>query len=115
MRTHLLLKGFRAAGSIQPRRIVAISSGSAIQAADHHSALIGVADNAASSGQIVSVVMVGVTEVLAGGAIDAGDHVSADASGRAIPATNNKTVVGIAMEDAVLGDLLTVALSLSNH
>lgn len=115
MRTHLLLKGFRAAGTIQPRRIVSISNGAVSLAANDHASIIGVSDNSASLGQVVSVVMVGVTEVVAGDAIDAGDHVTSDATGRAVPATNNKTVVGIAMEDAVLGDLLTIALSLSNH
>lgn len=115
MRTHLLLKGFRAAGSIQPRRIASIASGVVSQAQSDHDALIGVADNAAALGQVVSVVMVGVTEVVAGDEIVAGDHVTSDDHGRAVHATNNKTVLGIAMEDAVAGDLLTVALSLSNH
>lgn len=115
MRTHLLLKGFRAAGAIQPRRIVSASAGAAITAQEDHDAIIGVSDNGAALGGVVSVVMVGITEVVAGHQILAGDHITSMAGGQATPATNNKTVVGIALEDGAIGDLVTISLSLSNH
>lgn len=94
---------------------MSVSSGSAILAQDHHEAIIGVSDNGAVSGGVVSVVMSGITEVVAGENITAGDHVSSGVDGVAIPATNNKTVAGIATENGVAGDLITIVLSLSNH
>jgi len=81
----------------------------------HHQALIGVSDNGAVQNGIVSVVMTGLTEVVAGENLVAGDHVSSGANGLAIPATNNKTVVGVVLESASAGDLVTISLNLSNH
>ena len=77
--------------------------------------MIGISDNAAVEGGVVSVVMDGITEAVAGGLIAEGAHLTTGDGGVVVEASSNKAVVGIALSDAVAGDLLSIAINLSTH
>jgi hypothetical protein len=115
VRTHLLLKGYIAAAPIRARRVIRLASGKVQEGANAHSAVIGISDNAAIQGGVVSVVMAGITEAVAGGSIGEGAHLTTGEGGVVVEASSNKAVIGIALSNAVAGDLVSVAISLSNH
>jgi hypothetical protein len=73
--------------------------------------VIGVLQNAPASGSAAVVMVTGVTKVVAGGTITAGDEVSCDANGDAIAATGSGTyVAGKALTGASDNDVVSVLL-----
>ena len=76
--------------------------------------VVGVAQNKPQvDGQAVTVALSGVSNVIAGAAITAGQEISTDATGRAIPkpGTGTPLVLGIAITSAtVAGELVSVLL-----
>lgn len=70
-----------AAGPIAANRFV--TPAGAQGTADAH--VLGVARSAANAGEAVPVIALGTAVVEAGGAISAGDPISCDADGRAVP------------------------------
>lgn len=115
MRTHLLIKGYIAAASIRARRVVRLVDGQVQEGSSSHNAVIGISDNPAAQGGVCSVVMAGITEAVAGGAIEEGMHLTTGDGGVVLEASSNKAIIGIALSDAVADDLVSVAISLSNH
>ncbi len=106
-----MIKSFVAGGDIAARRIVKIlNNGAAAQAADPTENNVGVTELACAAGDTVDVVMGGITEVTAGDNITCGDFVTADNSGKAIPAAEWDTVLGVALDSAAEGEYVPVRL-----
>lgn len=55
--------------------------------------------------------LAGVTKVVAGGTIVAGGAVTSNGSGQAVAATTGNAVIGQALEDAVVGDLVSIVVN----
>jgi hypothetical protein len=114
LRTEGLIKGFRAAGTITPRRLVKFDTTDTtiVQSAAVGDFHIGVSDLGGALGQEVDVIMSGVAIVEFGGPVTRGALLTSDASGRAVAAapaagTNNR-IIGVAMVSGVIGDLGSV-------
>jgi len=108
-----LIKSYAAVANLAGRRIVKFSGagiGIAVAATD---LAIGVSDTLdATSGQMVDVIMDGSAEVVLGGAVSAGQPVTADAAGAAIAATvAGNIAIGFALATGVAGDIIDVALA----
>ncbi|WP_020179792.1 hypothetical protein [Methylopila sp. M107] len=112
---------FEAAAAIAGRHIVAGSgAGTKVrQAAASTDKLVGVSERmGAEAGGLVDVIQAGWAEVELGGTVAAFDHVTADATGRAVVASGvagqSIKVVGQVQADGVAGDIvwLRVAPSL---
>lgn len=86
-----------------------------VHAVDGAAAIVGVARQAAASGDRLDVDMGGIVEVEFGGTVSAGGPVTADANGKAVasaPAAGvNSWIFGLAASDAVAGDIATVDVS----
>lgn len=113
MRNQGLVKNYTAEAAIAAYRIVKFGAadGGILQAAAATDKLVGITDRlaAAVSGDRIDVVRSGIAEVEYGGAVAAGDLLSADASGRAIVAAaaagSNVRFIGVAEVAGVLGDI----------
>lgn len=81
-----------AAGPIAANRFV--TPAGAQGTADAH--VLGVARSAANAGEAVPVIALGTAVVEAGGAISAGDPISCDADGRAVPTDGGTYSVTVA-------------------
>jgi hypothetical protein len=115
-----LIRNFTAgAGGVAQYRIVKLGAGDGevVAATAVGDTLLGVSvqPGAAAQGQRVDVVLAGVVEVSAGGAIARGDYLTTDASGRAVAAAPsagvNNGIVGIALASAVSGDVIPCLLA----
>lgn len=97
-----------AAGPIAANRFV--TPAGAQGTADAH--VLGVARSAANAGEAVPVIALGTAVVEAGGAIAAGDPISCDADGRAVPTDGGtySVTVARALADAGPGQLFEVFL-----
>lgn len=86
MHNPVLIKSFKASSDIGAYHfVVAKADGTVAQANDGSKPILGVIDrNAASAGQTVDVVLLGVVEVEAAGAISAGTEVTVNEHGQAI-------------------------------
>ncbi len=74
--------------------------------------IVGILVNLPKAGKAANVQWLGSCKVLAGGTITRGDKVTANSSGAAITTTSSgNTVVGIALQSAVSGDLFEVLLT----
>lgn len=106
-----MIKSFVAGSDIAARRIVKIlNNGAAVQAADPTENNLGVTELACAAGDTVDVVMGGIAEVTAGDHINCGDFVAADNAGKAIPAAEWDTVLGVALDSANDGEYVPVRL-----
>lgn len=91
------------------------SSGQAALAASAGEAVIGVLQNKPTSGQVAQIMVQGITKVLCGGTVTAGDLVASDASGKAktaVKATVDSTVssaTDAVVGSAVVGRCITTA------
>lgn len=113
MTNPLLIKAFTASGSIEARRIVSLESDKDVcQATDESAVNIGVTELACNSGDSVDVILSGLTDVKAGGAIARGDWVASDAEGRAVAvdAESGGAALGVALETAAEGEMVSVAI-----
>ena len=86
MHNPVLIKSFEASSDIGAYHfVVAKADGTVAQANDGSKPILGVIDrNAASAGQTVDVVLLGVVEVEAAGAISAGTEVTVNEHGQAV-------------------------------
>jgi hypothetical protein len=117
----LLEKSYLAGGAVNRYRIAAIGADDdhAVQASAVTSAMFGVFDwpslTAAVAEDRVDVIVAGIAEVEAGGAITRGDPVTSDASGQAVAAAPalgvNNRIVGTALASAVAGDVIPVLIT----
>jgi len=88
-----LIKTYNAGGTININRLVkwGASDGAVLQSAAAADRSIGVALQAAVSGERVDVVRSGIAEVVLGGVVTRGDRLTADSDGKAIKATSTET------------------------
>lgn len=119
-----LAKTFHAAGAIAARRIVKFgaTAGTIVQAVADADALIGVCaqPGGAASGARVDAYLTGIVEVDYGATVAAGDMLTADADGKAVPVVRHthdasnpatvKRVIGMAMVSGSAGDIGSVLL-----
>jgi hypothetical protein len=110
-------RNFNAGADIVAYTIVkpGASNDKVVPAAAASDALIGVVSIDVKSGYRVDVIQNGVAFVKSGGTIAEGDPITSNASGQAVKAapaagTNNR-IIGIAMTDAVSGDVFPAFLS----
>lgn len=108
-----LSKAFIAAAAVAAYTIVAHAgtNGHVTPATAATAALFGVTQQlGAGAGERVDVCLGGLPEVRMGGAVSAGDPLTADASGRAVladPAAGEQArIIGFALMDAVEGDIV---------
>lgn len=118
MSTPGLIKAHKAAGAVAPRRLVALNaSGNVVQASATADAIIGVSELGADAGKTCDVIHSHIADIEFGGAVNPGDFVTADAEGKAVAAAPaagvNARVGGIAILDAVAGDIRPVLLNLT--
>lgn len=74
--------------------------------------VVGILQNKPKANQGALVQWLGSSKVQAGGTITAGDRVTANSSGKAITTTSSgNSVVGIALQSAVSGDIFEVLLT----
>lgn len=115
MRNDGLIKNFYADGTLEGRKLVTFGTGKlkVKQATAATDALIGVTTQIGSeSNGRVDVIFSGITEATAGGSISKGEVLTSDASANVITATQaSDRVIGIALEDAVAGDFVTVLIA----
>lgn len=106
---------FKAAAAVTKYEFVTIAGQSDGECADCSSAgeiAIGVAQNAAATGQAVRVCVFGITKVNAGAAVTKGDTIQTDATARAIAAASADEVMGQAIETAAAaGDVITALIN----
>ena len=69
---------------------------------------IGILSNNPDVGQAATVTVTGGYMVEAGGTITAGDQVQSSATGTALLAATNDVVLGYALEDAVVGQIMRI-------
>ncbi|MDO5704043.1 MAG: DUF2190 family protein [Paracoccus sp. (in: a-proteobacteria)] len=110
----IFIRAYHAPGEIRSNRIVAFSdaaNGNDIaEATGASDVLIGVSDRmGAAAGGMCDVHRLGLAATLLGGAVSAGDPVSADAEGRAVKATTGR-IIGYADEPGAEGDIIDVWL-----
>jgi hypothetical protein len=115
MANPILAKSYLAGTALDPSRIVMLTANDTVGLANSATAAsIGISDELAiAAGQRVDVLMTGIAFVTAGAAIARGAPLTADATGRAIPAaTVGNRVVGFALEDAAAaGDRIRCLIS----
>lgn len=111
-RTDGLIKTFRAAGPVAPRRIVKLGAADdlVLAAAAAGDASIGVSQElGADAGEPLDVALDGIGEVTLGGNVERGDQLTSDAEGRAITAAPAAGVavrtIGTALASGVAGDI----------
>ncbi len=112
----LLTKTFVAGGTIVANTILKFDSAddTVVPAAGATDLAMGVALNAAASGERVDVQLAGIAEVKAGGTVARGDFVVSDGSAEAVAmaaAATIKMALGQAMASAVDGDIFPVLVS----
>jgi hypothetical protein len=96
--------------STSAQRFVA-RSGANVVAAGAGVETAGVLIVGGTAGQAVSVAYDGVVQVIAGGAITAGDAVTPDADAAAVAATTGDVVAGYARQTAVAGQIISVDIA----
>ena len=115
MRNDGLTKTFYADGTLAGRKLVTFGTGKlkVKEATAATDALIGVTTQIGSEGNgRVDVIFSGITEATAGGTITKGDVLTSDANADAVTASQaTDRVIGIALEDAVAGDFVSVLIA----
>ncbi|MCH8029074.1 MAG: DUF2190 family protein [Candidatus Dadabacteria bacterium] len=86
-----------------------------IQAAANSDQLIGIAQHTASSAEDeVRVMMTGISRLKLGGTVTRGDYLTSDANGQGLAAAPtagvNNTIIGMAMQSGVSGDIIACLL-----
>lgn len=111
-----LIRSYTAGAAIPARTLVKFSADrTVVPAAAATDAIIGVTTEvAAPSGESVDVIRSGLAEVIAGGAITRGTHVTSDANGNAVacaPGTGTTAQsIGIADVTAAASDIIDVMI-----
>lgn len=93
-------------------RFVAInSSGQAALVTTAGGGALGVVQNDPAVGEAATIMLDGVSKVVAGAAVAAGADIASDTEGRAVAASTNNRILGIALEEASsAGAIIAVAL-----
>ncbi len=114
------IKSFTAEAAVQPYTIVKFGTadGNVAPAAAATDALLGVAGPVGGDlNGIVDIILDGIAEVKAGGAITRGDQLTSDANGAAVTASPaagvNNRIIGVAMVSAAAGDIFPVLVEQS--
>jgi hypothetical protein len=113
-----LVLNYTSGAAVAANRIVKLASDTTvIQGAAAADALIGVTNElaATASGQSLDIVMGGVAEIEAGGSITRGALITSDTVGRAVTATEDNRVIGVALKSASTSDIIPVLLGLSGQ
>lgn len=113
MHNPVLLKSFTAAGEIHADSFVAIDSqGNAVQANPGSAFILGATDRiAAQAGQCLDVVLSGIAEVMSSAAISAGQFITVDDNGFAVPINQDgQLCAGAAVSSATVGEAVSVLL-----
>jgi hypothetical protein len=118
--TPTLIRNFTAGtGGVRYARLVRLGTadGQVVEATAATDVILGVSvqPGTAADGQRCDVALAGVAEVVAGGTISRGAWVTATTGGAAVAAApaagTNNNVLGIALTDAVSGDIIPVLLA----
>ncbi|MFP4137475.1 MAG: DUF2190 family protein [Halomonas sp.] len=108
MRTEGLTKNFDAEAPVAPHRIVTFGTKDylAQQASGTSTYMLGVADSlgAEDAGDPLDVILDGIAHVDYGAEVSRGEPLTADADGKAVPASTGNHVVGYAMHTGAAGD-----------
>lgn len=112
----LMIKSFLAASTAAAYTIAAFNgTNNNVQIADGATAkILGVFDAQGAVAEVMAdVIQVGIGEVKLGGTVEAGDHITSDASGLgiAVPANSTARVVGTAQAPGVAGDVIPVLVN----
>ena len=110
----LLTKAFVAEAAISAFRIVKFGTTDDLVTAAAAAAdlSIGIVEGVApAAGERCDVVMAGLAEVTAGGAVTRGQLVTADAQGRAVAAAAGNRAIGMARASGVAGDVIEVLIT----
>lgn len=115
----ILIKHFTATAALEAHLLVALADGFTVtHATDASKAIVGVTEQSTTDNLSVDVVCSGHALVRAGGAINAGDTLVADAQGRAVAfdaanfaGAGEVYTAGTAMESAAEGDVITYAIA----
>lgn len=110
-----LIKTFVAPAAVAGRKLVTFGAadGQVAVADANTDALIGVSEKIGSrDNDRVDVIVGGIAEVIAGGAITRGAVLTANASGDAVAASEaTHRIIGIAMNSGVAGDFINVLIA----
>lgn len=119
MANPILVKNYKATAAIGANLLVKMGADDdhVSVAAAATDGLVGVLGNIAAStaDDRVDVVMQGIATVKAGGSITRGALITSDSAGKAVTASEDNRVVGIALASAVDGDLFPVLLNPSGQ
>ena len=63
-----------------------------------------------AAGDVVRIMMIGISRCKLGGTVTRGDPITSDASAKGIAATSGQSIVGFAMASGVSGDIIPVFL-----
>jgi hypothetical protein len=78
--------------------------------------IAGVLSNEPEEDEDATIITAGTAKVSAGGTLSIGDYVTSDSAGEAVATTTSGDVVrGIALEDAVDGDISEIDLTYFHH
>jgi hypothetical protein len=113
-----LVLNYTSGAAVAANRIVKMASDTTvIQGAASSDSLIGVNTELAStaSGQSLDIQMGGIAEIEAGGSITRGALVTSDTVGRAVTASEDNRVIGVALKSASTSDIIPVLLGLSGQ
>jgi len=115
VRSETLIKTFNAPAAVAGYRLITFATGvNDVELADAVSdPIIGVTTSIGSQDNgRCDVVVAGITEAAIGGTVTRGEVLTTDASGRAVTsAAGTDRVVGIAMADAVAGDIAAILIA----
>jgi hypothetical protein len=73
---------------------------------------VGILQDKPGNGYVGSVMTLGITKAVYGGAVTAGDNLSADAAGKLVTTAGAAAVIGVALEDGADGEIHPVLLSI---
>lgn len=107
---------FMAAADLRTKQYYAVkldTAGKIVLAGDGESA-IGVLQDTPNTGEVGSVMTLGVTFGKAGDAITAGSNVASDAAGKFVTAGGGDAVIGTALKTAANGDIFPILLSIKS-
>jgi hypothetical protein len=110
-----LVKNYTCQGAIPPRTIVKYGTAdyTATQAGTNMDAFLGISDTVGGNdGDRIDIVRTGMTELVLGGNVTRGDHLTSDANGNGITAAPaagaNMETIGTAEMSGVPGDIIPV-------
>lgn len=117
MQNTTLVKSFKAESAVEGNRIVTFGTAdnTVVKGSGVSDALFGVTHNLdAAAGDMADVIVGGIADVKAGGAITKGAYVTTDANGQAIAVSaGTDRTIGMAVTGAVAGDLVPVLISIA--